>query len=114
MKQCKNQMPELKVINRKRVKSCLECGVTHMDLGIANLEGHTCAVARALQGKRIPISEVPVLPLIGCDAKSCGCYWGVSLEPLTEQQLKETNQDPHFRVTVQGFGRMADIQNPQI
>ncbi len=41
------------------------------------LPGHDgcCAEAQEILGKRFLSDEVPMLPLAGCDAKSCGCTY---------------------------------------
>ena len=76
-------MPGLKVSNRRRLKDCRECGITHMQLATTNLMDHACAAADALDRKAIPIDQVPQLPLPGCDAKSCGCFWCAHIRRLT-------------------------------
>jgi hypothetical protein len=75
MKQCKKLMPGGKAANRRRLKDCRDSGITHLGLLTTNLTGHACAAADALANKRIPINEIPELPLAGCDAESCGCIW---------------------------------------
>src|SRR5438094_10308230 len=64
---------------KRTIEQCLGCGIQYLSLLVANTIPHSCAAAQALDGKPIPINEVPSLPLEGCDAVECGCIWTASL-----------------------------------
>lgn len=91
MKQCKKMMPFVTAGNRRCIKSCREAGIDALALQTANLEGHACATADALANTAFQIDDLPQLPLKGCDAQSCGCYWYAPLpEDINQEPKKET------------------------
>lgn len=106
MKQCKKMMPWTRGANRRTLKSCRESGITHVEILTVNLEGHACVCADELAKKPIPVDQIPELPLPGCDAKSCGCVWCAHFEPLTEERIKEIEQQPlPFTIRIRLAGR---------
>jgi hypothetical protein len=64
---------------KRTIEQCLGCGIRYLALLGADSIAESCAAARALDGKLIPINRVPSLPLEGCDAVECGCIWTASL-----------------------------------
>lgn len=56
------------------------------------LPGHDgcCAEAEEILGKRFLSDEVPMLPLTGCDAESCGCTYKLFSDRRRTAEEQET------------------------
>jgi hypothetical protein len=66
---------------KRTVERCVQTGVSNVQLLPANLLAESCDAAFALKDMVIPISQLPTLPLPGCDALKCQCIWTGHLDP---------------------------------
>lgn len=74
-----NQSKRLAKRNAEKIASCRDCGITEMQLLVANLKHSSCPEAIAIEHDHIPIESLPSLPLPHCDAEECLCLWTAAL-----------------------------------
>ena len=65
---------------RNRIADFKARGIERCELLPANLMGGCCAIAEAMKGRSLKVSEAPKLPLPGCDAEECLCDYVCVLE----------------------------------
>lgn len=64
---------------RNRMAEFKALGIERCELLPANVQGGCCAIAQAMSGRLLKVSDAPKLPLPGCDAEECLCdYIAVS------------------------------------
>ncbi len=68
------------------------------------LPGHDgcCAEAEEILGKRFLSDEVPMLPLTGCDAESCGCTYKLFADRRQTPGERETLESDRRQVAGRG------------
>lgn len=74
---------------------------TYAAVELICVPGEACSAAQSCSGKRLLISEAPLLPVPGCDRPRCGCRYRKFADRRTETRRASALDMP---TTIDNFG----------